>query len=126
MTCQGSPADVRDPSQGPATTCLSVQQQIEVTSALTSGHILAASTKTGMKATWPSTVSTTESPSTNSSLLSPKALLVPAQTTSTVTAGFTGHLSPSMAWLLHTLPYRCCSGRKPSVWLREKGLCDKA
>ena len=33
-----------------------------------------------MKATWPSTVSTTESPSTNSSLLSPSALLVPADT----------------------------------------------
>lgn len=45
---------------------------------LTSGHILAASTKTGMNATWPSTVSTTESPSTNSSLLRPSALLVPA------------------------------------------------
>ena len=43
-----------------------------------SGHSLAASTKTGMNATWPSTVSTTESPSTNSSLLSPSARLVPA------------------------------------------------
>lgn len=31
-----------------------------------------------MKATWPSTVSTTESPSTKISLLSPSALLVPA------------------------------------------------
>ena len=33
-----------------------------------------------MNATWPSTVSTTESPSTNSSLLSPSARLVPADT----------------------------------------------
>ena len=39
----------------------------------TSGHSLAARTKTGMNATWPSTVSTTESPSTNSSLLRPSA-----------------------------------------------------
>ena len=47
--------------------------------ARTSGQSLAASTKTGMNATWLSTVSTTESPSTNSSLLRPNARLVPVR-----------------------------------------------
>lgn len=57
---------------------ISCFKQAYMTAGRTSGHSLAASTKTGMNATWPSTVNTTESPSTKSSLLSPSALLVPA------------------------------------------------
>lgn len=44
----------------------------------TSGHRRAASTRMGMKLTWPSTVSTTESPSTKNSLLMPSSRFSPA------------------------------------------------
>ena len=44
----------------------------------TSGQSRAARTRTGINDTWPSTVSTAESPSTNSSLLRPSFWLYPA------------------------------------------------